>query len=127
MVSELGGEEIECVGFAYGIERIMELIKNDTKQEKNLVVIIPLTTNAKELSFSIMKQLRENNIGCLTKFDINKITKGFSYAESVNAKYIIIIGEEEVKTNILTVKNEITHVEEKINVSNLINYFNKNV
>ncbi len=46
----------------------------------------------------------------------------FKLAERVNAKYIIIIGEEERQTGVYTVRNTVIKEQEKIKKENIINY-----
>ena len=49
-------------------------------------------------------------------------TKLFKLAERVNAKYIIIIGEEERNTKIYTVKNTENRTQEKVKLEDLVKY-----
>ena len=57
----------------------------------------------------------------------NRNLKGqFKEADYNNSKYIIIIGEEEEKTNIFTIKNNSTKNEYKINKKDIINFLKEN-
>ena len=55
------------------------------------------------------------------------IKANFKQADRLNAKYVIIIGEEEVKSNILTIKNNKTKEEYKIEVDKLVDFFDENI
>ena len=51
----------------------------------------------------------------------------FKYADKVKAKYIIIIGEEEVNSKVLTVKNNETKEEYKVELDKLIEFLDEKI
>ena len=51
----------------------------------------------------------------------------FKEVDKLNPKYIIIIGEEEVKSGILTVKDNLTKEEQKIESTELLDFLNVNL
>ena len=55
------------------------------------------------------------------------IKSNFKQADRLGAKYVIIIGEEETKTNILTIKNNNTKEEYKIEAEKLVEFFDENI
>lgn len=65
--------------------------------------------------------------GYITEIDANnrKLANNFKQADRLNAKYIIIIGEDEVKTNKLTIKNNHTKEEHKVNLRDLVDFFDQ--
>ena len=48
----------------------------------------------------------------------------FKESDRYNSKYIIMVGEEEELTDVLTIKDNLTKEEKKIELDNLIDYFN---
>ena len=58
----------------------------------------------------------------------NKSMKGkFKESERYNSKYIIIIGEEEINNGVLTLKDNLTKEEIKIEQDKLLDYLDVNV
>ncbi|MCQ3914263.1 MAG: His/Gly/Thr/Pro-type tRNA ligase C-terminal domain-containing protein [Mycoplasmoidaceae bacterium] len=51
--------------------------------------------------------------------------KHFKYAESQNAKYVIIVGPRDVKKQSVLVKNQLTMKQEEVKVEKLVDYFIK--
>ena len=51
----------------------------------------------------------------------------FKQADRLNSKYVIIVGEEEVNSNILTIKDNKTKEEYKINVEEIVEFLDKNI
>ena len=59
---------------------------------------------------------------------LNKnIKANFKQADKLNTKYVIIVGEEEVKSNILTIKNNQTKEEYKIKQEEMIDFFDHKI
>ena len=82
---------------------------------------------SKRLGIKITNILRMNGFSSEIDGMSRNIKGNFKQADRLNAKYIIIIGEEEVKSNILTVKNNNTKEEYKVNVDELIEFLDKNI
>lgn len=126
LVESLEGPETPAVGFAIGIERLMKaleyeninLIENDPID----CYIYPLQDEQKPFALALTSSLRM--LGFKTDMDyLNRSLKSnFKQAEKYDAKFMIMIGEDEVKNNYLTVKNLKTKQEEKINNMNFIEY-----
>ena len=54
---------------------------------------------------SLLKQLRDNNISAELYPSSVKMKKQMAYADNKGVQFVIMIGEDEIKTGILTVKN----------------------
>jgi histidyl-tRNA synthetase len=110
LLTEFGGQDLGCIGFAFGIERLImvcEEAKINFNVDDNMhVVIVPLVEPAYSLALKIQEEIMAVNQSCVIKFEVNKIKNAFSYAESFKPKYIIIIGQEELKNNTITIKNQ---------------------
>ncbi|MBS7020668.1 MAG: histidine--tRNA ligase [Firmicutes bacterium] len=118
LVENLDGPSIPGVGFALGYERILNAIEAEgiVLEERNTTdaYIIPLEETAKEKAFALTQTLRMN--GFTIEMDyMNRNLKGnFKQADRLDAKFVILIGEEEMKQQILTIKNNQTKEEFKI-------------
>lgn len=129
LVAELGGKNVPCMGFAIGIERMLIALEdqginlNNTKSID--VLVASLSENAKTFALNLCEQLRNNQISCICNFDTIKIKSHFNLASKLHAKYVIIIGDNEFKSNLLTIKNQKTMKEEKIKLKDLIKYLSK--
>jgi histidyl-tRNA synthetase len=58
--------------------------------------------------------------------DAAKMKKQFSYADSRKIPYVLLAGEEEIKSGKLTLKNMSSGTQESLTVSEIIEYLNKN-
>ncbi len=95
LVEFLDGKPTPAVGFAIGIERIMELVKMpETKREG--IYMGAMTQEAVEALFPLAEQKRKES-----KVTVEYNSKGFKShmkgADKVNARYAVLIGEDELK------------------------------
>lgn len=124
MIQSFGGEPCQATGFGIGFATLGLLL-----DEKMLVppvdlgidyYIAPIKDDPKVISLAIKisTQLRKN---CRVDVDLmqRSMPKQFDYANKIKAKNIIILGENELKTNMVTIKNLETGKEEKKKISEL--------
>ena len=131
LVSNIGGPDVCGVGFATGIERLLTALEYEDvlpKEEKSIdTYIIPMDDESKKLGIKLTNIIRMNGF----KADIDEMSRNikgnFKQADRLNAKYVIIIGEEELNTNILTIKNNNTKEEYKVNIDDLIEFLDENI
>ena len=69
---------------------------------------------------SYLDKLREKNITCELYPSNVKIKKQLDYANQKGIDYVVIIGDEEVKSNIFKLKNMKSGSQSSINISNLL-------
>ncbi len=130
LMQELGGPELPGVGFSFGIERIVSVLKDDnlledTKNELDAYVM-PLGEEALLVSEEIAVYLR-NSGGFKVDlcFDKTKLGNMFKRASAKNAKFAVIIGEEEMNNDSVIVKNLSSQEQITVKVDELIDKFDE--
>lgn len=123
-------KKLPGVGISIGLTRLFYQLKENglIKNEDDSVVdvmILPMIEEYK-VPLEISKKLR--NIGISTSICyINKKFKSkIKYADSMNVKYSIIIGEDEINNNVVTIKDMYKNEQTQINIECLEEYF-KNI
>ena len=106
LVELFGGKPTPAVGFAAGIERIMLIIQNERIPRRAVDAYIIHSGNATlSRAIELAEILRKNGISA----DIDPNAKGFKNqfkkADRENAKFSLIIGEEEIEKNSVTLKH----------------------
>jgi len=122
LIAKMGGGNLPAIGFAAGIERLILLGKLNINP-KRPVFIVYVSENEQKEAFKLAINLRAAGIYAEIVLNSN-MKKQLKKATSLNAKFIIIIGEEELKTKQLTVKNFDLGIEEKIIVEKITQYLN---
>ncbi len=129
LIESLGGPSIPAVGFGLGFDRTIEVLTSrelvsSTPTTRALVTIFSPTLQGSSLSTA--KQLREAGINTeLYPDPSDKLDKQFKYADKKSIPYAIVIGQDEIDKNLVTLKNlatreQITESMDKV-ISLLIN------
>lgn len=119
-----GNEKIPATGGSFGIERIMEILKdrkmaNLPKSYINVLVTI-FDENLAKKSIDIATQLRKAGITTILYPDVARLDKQLKYANSKEIPFVVIIGPEEVAKNQITLKNMKTGTQIKLKNEELL-------
>ena len=105
LIKILGGPDTPAVGFAMGVERIVtEVNKQGLIKDNNLdIVIVVLNDEFRKNAEKTSDLFRKNKIS--TIIAPRRSLKGqLRFANNMNAKLAVILGEDEIKNNSITVK-----------------------
>lgn len=126
LINTLAGIKEPGIGFGIGLERLMLAIDSENIDKSISTspeyVIIPAGENVPhEKIYAIAKMLR--NSGKTVVVDImNRNFKSLiKYANKINAKYVLILGEDELKNETVTVKNMASGDQRTVKISELVN------
>lgn len=107
LVEQLGGKPVPAIGFAAGMERLMMALDldNENKDLKIDVFIVAVGDDAITNSLKICDTLR-NQLGIKVMMDFSRSSfkSQMRQANKLNAEYVIILGEEEIKRKVGTIK-----------------------
>ena len=121
LVKNLGGPEVPAVGFACGIERIINEL-NDASFN-NIDVYVMCVNDEEKIKANIITQdLRLNNIICETNVMGKSLKAQFKEADNMNAKNLIILNSEDLSKGLITVKDNVTKEEVKVPEDEIIDY-----
>ena len=124
LMKQMGGLEVPAVGCAAGIERLI-LLLNKQFDISRPVAIVPVSDNEVDYSLKLKLELQNNGIEA-ELISFGKMKKNMNTANKINAKHTIIVGDEEIKNGILTIKNLDEGRESKIISSELIKFLKNN-
>ena len=131
LVENIGGPSTPGVGFALGMERLITALDYEQinlVEEKSIdCYIIPMSDDEKDYSIRLLDVLRMNGFNADMDYMNRNIKSNFKQADRLNSKYVIIVGEEEVNSNILTIKDNKTKDEYKVSVEEVVEFFDNNI
>lgn len=120
LVAKMGGKDVPAIGFAAGIERLMLL--SDVNIDKNRPIFVNyISPNEKSYAFSIVSMLRNAGFSVEFCFSAN-FKKQLKKATQNNARFVVIIGEDEAKNDELLVKDFDSGNEQKVKKEFLLHY-----
>ena len=116
------------VGMSIGLTRLffilndIGLIKTD-KISISEILVISMTEDV-NLAIETANKLRKSNINAEVYFDNRKIKAKFKYADKLNIPYVIVIGEDEMKSGLLTLKDMGEGTQEQLTIEAIIKKIN---
>jgi histidyl-tRNA synthetase len=113
LVEDFGGSKTPAIGFALGLERIL-LCLSTPSQWRALFFILPLDEESFKHGKELIRKLRAEEIPALLSGPVKNLRTGLSVANTLFYKYVIIIGGNELKRGIYTVKNLQTYTQIEI-------------
>jgi len=106
LVKELGGPDLGAIGFAFGVERLALVFPvSDQQQTSDLVYLITLGDQARKQSMTLLSGLRAAGIPSDTDFEERSLKGAMRKANDLGARFVLILGDDELAKNIVTVKN----------------------
>ena len=130
LMSELGGPDLPGVGFSFGVERIVSVLKDDellNDIETSVdAYIMPMDESVRIYAQEIAVILR-NSGGYRVDmcFDKTKLGNMFKRANNKKAKFAIILGENERKDNVVVIKDLAKQEQYTVKVEELIDKFDE--
>jgi histidyl-tRNA synthetase len=112
LTATLGGPHLPSAGFATGMERILQTLHKQNIPfpaiSHPFVFLIPMGEEAMRFAFELVHQLRHEKIPAEIDLSGKKIQHGLQLANQHHAEYAIIIGEEELSSKVVKLKNMAT-------------------
>lgn len=121
------GNVYPAVGMTFGLVPIYEIISLGNKNNSMYdLYIIPMDT--KYQSLLLAKKLRDNNIKVIIEMNNKKVKKAFEWANKNNIPFVTVIGENEINTGIIKIKDMNKSREKEVNINDInsiLNIINK--
>ena len=119
------GNIYPACGLSFGLEPIYAILKEEITNNSLVdVLIIPMDTEVE--SMSIATTLRDNGIKVMVEMNKKKLKKSFEFANKTNIKYVIVVGENEIKENKYTLKDMESGTQELLSVEEIISAIKNN-
>jgi len=127
LIELFGGKPTSATGLSLGIERIIELMKEekifDLPKTKVKVFVANVNDDVKGEAIKIANKLRKDGISCLVDLMNRNLTKQLEYADSLDIPYTVIIGPEELKRRVVKVKDMKKKEESEVKIEELSKIF----
>ncbi|MBS4199774.1 histidine--tRNA ligase [Bacillus sp. FJAT-49732] len=129
LVQEMGGPDTPGIGFALSMERLLSALEaegiNIEAEHTADCYIISLGEKAKDYSVTLLQKLRQAGFSSDRDYLDRKLKAQFKAAERLGAKFAIILGDDELETGKIAVKNLVSGEQIEISLENFINDFSK--
>ncbi|RDB31358.1 histidine--tRNA ligase [Candidatus Similichlamydia laticola] len=108
LVSSMGYPDLPGVGFAFGLERVMQAALKKgfgTPTTSCDVLFISLLEETEPICFQLASQLRKRGIRLKTRFSEKSLGHALKECDVVGASWILIYGKQEQEKGVLQLKN----------------------
>lgn len=126
LVQEVGGPDMAGIGFAMSIERLLLALEAEGKEleiDSALeVFIVSMDDAAKEKAVELASTFRAKGIATEIDYASRKMKAQMKAADRQGAKWVLVLGEQELADNAAAVKNMETGTQEKVPFHDLVNY-----
>lgn len=131
LIEECGGPSTPGIGFGLGLERLLLLLGNqgiDVPVPVNTDVYIASMGNAgAEEALSQINKLRKVRIKADKDYMGRSLKAQMKYANKINAGYVVVLGDDEIKSSRIKVKDMSNGNEEEIDLAALANYLKERI
>jgi histidyl-tRNA synthetase len=129
LAEDIGGPSAPGIGFAMSIERLLLALEAEGKSfddESALdVYVVTMGEEAKQVGVKLLVQLREAGIRSDTDYLGRKMKAQMKSADRLNAKTVIVIGEDEVAENVVMLRNMEDRTQVKVPTQELVQKLNE--
>lgn len=129
LIEQLGGNPTPAVGFAAGIERLLIVMQacgaKFPEEPKPTVYLAGMDEECRAKAFSLAYALREVGVSAEIDHMERSIKAQFKYADKIGAKYVAVIGGNELVQGQANVKNMQTGESESVAFDDMTSYFQK--
>jgi len=98
LMKEFGGPDSPAIGFAIGVERVVELLEENAvqKEEGPDIFLAPLGKEAEDKAFIWLQELRKRGLKCEMEYRSLGLKAQMRHADRLNACKVLIVGEDEL-------------------------------
>jgi histidyl-tRNA synthetase len=124
LIKAFGGAEMPSTGISLGIERILEVMEKrkmfeDIGKSFTNIFVVLVDESIKDEALKIVETLRSEGFNCDVNLRKRSLTKQLDYANARGIRYLVIVGQRDLKEKKVTVKDMATGNEDKVAIKEL--------
>ncbi|PSH01273.1 MAG: histidine--tRNA ligase [Nanohaloarchaea archaeon QH_8_44_6] len=129
LVGIFGDQEVPAVGFAFGYSTTVELLKKEDrwplKEVETDVYVLSVSENVRDTALEYATTLREKGLSVETDLSGRGFGEQLGYADSINAKRVLIVGERDLENDQVTMKHMDSGKEEEIGKDEVVEHLER--
>jgi len=118
LVGDFGDRDVPAVGFAFGYSTVIELLKKEDryplKQVETDVYVLSVSQSVRDVALEYARRLREKGLSVETDLADRGFGSQLGYADDMNTKRVLIIGERDLENDEVTIKHMDSGEEENL-------------
>ncbi|WP_286119272.1 histidine--tRNA ligase [Thermoactinomyces sp. DSM 45891] len=126
LVQEVGGPDMPGVGFGIGLERVLLALEEQQVEVPELsrldCYMVTLDQATKTKSMQLLAELRRAGLSAERDYLDRKMKAQMKAADREQARFVAILGGDELAQNLIQVKNMETGMQEAVSLDQLVTY-----
>ncbi len=123
-----GLKDVSGVGISFGVDRLYEVLETQNLWPKNLqtkdtVLLCHFDLKSQLYAVGLANKLRAKEVNCIVYPDLKRINKQFDFANKMKIANAIVIGDNEIETNTLSIKNLVGGNQKSYSFEEALKYF----
>ncbi|HEX7063801.1 MAG TPA: histidine--tRNA ligase [Bacillales bacterium] len=131
LVEEIGGPETPGIGFGLGLDRILVAMEAEgisLPVEKSIdCYLVMIGGQAKDKAPSLLYKLRSSGLSADKDYLDKKIKAQFKGADRANAKFVAVLGDEELENGVINVKDLASGEQQEVALDQLVHYIEERI
>jgi histidyl-tRNA synthetase len=122
LIHYLGGPQQPAIGFAIGFDRLVAILEENRKSNSPGpdIFVAALGKAGQEKAFEWICKLNENAVAAEMDFEDRSLKAQMKLADRLNARYVMILGEDELSRGVAILRNMATKAQEEIPVHDAV-------
>ena len=129
LIKLLGGKDTPAVGFAMGLDRIVDLLKTrDVKispRTRPVIFLVQLGDLAKKKSLKLFEELRRSGLETASSFSRDTIKAQLKTADKLEVRFALILGQKEVLDETIIIRDMVSGIQETVPLVKVIKEIKK--
>ncbi len=126
LVDLFGGKQTPAIGLAIGDAVLEELMRREdvwpAEALQTDVYVLPVSEDVRTEVLELVRELRSTGLIVETDLSGRNVGSQFDYADTINAKQVIVVGKRDLENDVLTIKDMATGEEEQVPVGDVTRY-----
>ena len=126
LVGTFGDQEVPAVGFAFGYSPTIELLKKEDRyplsEVETDVYVLSVSESVRDVALDYATKLREKGLSVETDLAERGFGSQLGYADDMNAKRVLIVGERDLENDQVTMKHMDSGEEEEIGKNEVVEH-----
>ena len=127
LVKELGGPDLTGIGFALGLERLVMLLPAAAPEPRGDAFLAVLVPGALDRALLVQRDLRDAGVRVLIDHEGRGLKSQMKKADKLGARYVAIMGEDEMADDVWTVRDMTTSSQERVSDVKLAEYLEEKI
>ena len=125
LMSELGGSDLSGIGFGIGVDRVLLAMQEEgvidlnSNPEPLELMLIPIGEESKVFVVKVLDELRNAGLRADMAYGDRALKGAMKAADKVEAKYVVVIGSDEISSGKAQLKNMNSGIEKEVRLDSL--------